>query len=178
MPAARHTKRTRSSSGIQIDEKPHFQERMWRIERMGWLAMAAILIAAAVGLFGHGLLSRATVEITDPAQPAEGMIVEYERFGRAHSEAQFVLSGPAGTPNKRFSLWLSNDYLKDAELVRMTPEPTAQELVSNGVRYHFPVQDGPRTVILRFKPERSGRLSGSIRLNDGPPAMFDQWLFP
>ena len=140
--------------------------------------MAAILIAAVVGLFGHGVLSLAKMEVTDPDEPAEGMIVEYERFGRAHSESQFVLSGPAGTPNKRFSLWLSNDYLQDAELVRMTPEASTQELVSNGVRYRFHVQDGPQTVILRFKPERSGRLSGSIRLNDGPPAIFDQWIFP
>jgi hypothetical protein len=178
MPAAGHTKRTRSSSGIQINEEPHFQERMWRIERLGWLAMAAILIAAAIGLFGHGVLSRAKIEVTDPAQSAGGMSVEYERFGRANSESHFFLSGPAGTPNKSFSLWLSNDYFQDAELVRMTPEPATQELVSNGVRYHFPVQDGPQRVILRFKPERSGRLSGSIRLNDGPPAVFDQWIFP
>jgi hypothetical protein len=178
MPATGHTKRTRSPSGLQINEEPHFQERIWRIERMGWLAMAAILIAAAIGLFGHGMLSRAKVEVTDPAQPAGKMMVEYERFGRAHSESQFVLSGPAATPNKRFSLWLPNDYLQDAELVRITPEPSTQELASNGVRYHFPVQDGPQTVILRFKPERSGRLSGSIRLNDGPPATFDQWIFP
>jgi hypothetical protein len=170
--------RTSPSSRIQIDEQVGFQERMWRIERVGWLAIAAVVMAAAAGLFGHGLLSQATVELGDPAVAPGGTILEYERFGRAHSESQFVLTRPARTPNRMVVLWLSSDYLKDAELVRMTPEPASQELASNGVDYRFSVQDGPQTIILRFKPGRSGRLSGSIRINDGPPARFSQWLFP
>ena len=178
MPTAGHTKRTSPSSGIQIDEHLGFQERMWRIERAGWAAIAAIIMAAAVGLFGHGLLSQATVELPDSDEAAGGMTLEYERFGRAHSESQVVLSRPARMPNRTFSVWLSSEYFKDVELIRMTPEPTRQELAADGVRYHFPVQDGPQTVVLRFKAERPGPLSASIRLNDGPLVTFHQWLFP
>jgi hypothetical protein len=140
--------------------------------------MAAIVLAAILGLFGRGLLSQATVEVADLDQTAGTATLEYERFGRAHSESQFILFRPARMMKGAFSLWLSGEYLKDAELVRMTPEPIAQELTSSGLRYHFRVEEGPQTVILRFKPERGGRLSGAIRLNDGPPAAFDQWLFP
>jgi len=49
---------------------------------------------------------------------------------------------------------------------------------SDGVRYQFRIQDEPQTVIFRFKPERGGSLSGSLRVNDGPPTAFRQWLFP
>jgi hypothetical protein len=41
---------------------------MWRIERIGWSAMAAILTAALAGVFGHGPVSRATSHVGDPSQ--------------------------------------------------------------------------------------------------------------
>ena len=178
MPARSHTGRTRSN-GLQIDEDLRFQARMWRIERIGWWGMAAILAAAIAGLFGHGPISRATLHVPDPAHPSDGLLLDYERFGRAHSESQFVLSGPARAPTGgSFSLWISGEYLADAEVLRITPVPATQDLVSNGVRYHFRLEDGPRTVIFRFEPQRPGRLSGAFRLNDGPPTSFHQWLFP
>jgi hypothetical protein len=178
MPPSGHTERTRQAAGIQIDENLRFQARYWRIERIGWWAMTATLLAAGAGLFGHGLLSRAKIILPDSVETSGGMVLEYEQWGRAHRESRFVLSRPSEPSNGTFSLWLSNEYLRDAELIRMTPEPATQELVSNGVRYHFRIDHGLQTAILRFKPERSGRLSGSFRLNDGPPVAFEQWLFP
>ncbi|HEX5549962.1 MAG TPA: hypothetical protein VFX36_03960 [Nitrospira sp.] len=146
---------------------------------MGWWAIAAILLAAAGGLFGHGPLSQTLLEVSDPNEPARGMVLHYERFGRAHSESQILLSRPAWPHNGgTFSLWLSSDYLTHVEIVGITPEPATQEQVSNGVRYHFRLQDGPQTVVLRIKPEVPGRLSCSFRFNDGPPTTFHQWLFP
>jgi hypothetical protein len=152
---------------------------MWRIERVGWGAIGGIILAAAAGLFGSGLASRATLEIRDPAQPARSLTLEYERFGRAHSQSQFIVSRPAGsTEEGRWSLWLSGDYLAAVEVLTITPDPISQEPVSDGVRYQFRIWNGPQTVIFRFKPEQGGRLSGSLRVNDGPPRAFRQWLFP
>jgi hypothetical protein len=179
MPARSTTERKRVSSGIEIDENLRFQRRMWRIERIGWWGIAAILVSAVVGLFGHGPASRATLEVTDPIEPAGRMLLDYERFGRAFSESRFVFTRPAGlTDGKSFTLWLSGDYLNHVEVLRITPDPAGQELVSNGVRYHFPVHDGPQHVTFRFKAQRPGALTGTFRLNDGPPATFRQWLFP
>jgi hypothetical protein len=179
MPTTGRTERSRHSAELQIDEDRAFQHRMWRIERIGWWSIAGILMAAAAGLFGHGPLSRTTLELTDHQQPAQVMVLDYDRFARAHSESQFIFSRQAG-PQKgsTFTLWLSGDYLTDVELLRITPDPVSQEPVLNGVRYRFHLQEGAQTVIFRFKAERGGSLSGSFRLNDGPPAAFRQWLFP
>ena len=176
MPATSHTGRRRPNE-LQIDEDQDSQALMWRIERIGWWGMAGILAAALAGLFGHGPASRATLHVANPAHPGEGLLVDYERFGRAHSESQFVFSGPASKGGD-FSLWVSAEYLTDAEIGGITPDPSTQDLVSNGVRYHFRLQEGPRTVIFRFVPQRAGRLSGAFRVNDGPPTTFHQWLFP
>lgn len=174
-----HTERTRHSAALQIDEDPQFQERMWRIERMGWWAIGGILVAAAAGLFGHGLASRATLAITDPARQSSHLTLEYDRFTRAHSESQFIVSRPAGpAEGGAWSLWLSGNYLSGVEVLRITPDPASQEPVSGGVRYLFRIQDEPQTVIFRFKPERGGNLSGSLRVNEGPPTAFRQWIFP
>jgi hypothetical protein len=143
--------RNRPSTGIELEENLRFQERMWLIERIGWCGMGVILLAAAAGVFGHGPVSRATLQAVNPGQPAQG-----------------------GT----FTLWFSGDYLSGAELLRITPDPFGQDLVANGVRYHFRLQEGPHRVMFRFKPEGPGRLSGAFRFNDGPPVTFHQWLFP
>jgi hypothetical protein len=174
-----HSERSRRPSGLDIDEDLEFQHRMWRFERVGWFGIAAVLLAAVVGLFGHGPLSRATVDVPDPAGPDRGFMLHYDRFGRAHSESHFVFSRTAGAPGSvTFSLWLSGDYLNHVEVLRITPDPVSQELVSDGVRYHFRSHDGPQRLIFRFKPERGGLLSGAFRLNDGQPAHFRQWLAP
>jgi hypothetical protein len=179
MAASGHTERSHPSRGLQLDEDPQFQARMWRIERLGWWAIVGIILAAAAGLFGHGLASRATMEITDPAQRGRTVTLDYERFGRAHSESHFIVSRQAGSlDGGTWSLWLSGDYLAGVEGPHITPGAVSEEPVSDGVRYRFPVREGPQTVLFRFRPQQPGSLSGSFRVNDGPPATFHQWLFP
>jgi hypothetical protein len=63
------------SSQLQIDEDLAFQRREWKIQRVGWGAMALVIIAALLGVFGTGPLSNATLE-------REGLRLEYERFCR------------------------------------------------------------------------------------------------
>jgi hypothetical protein len=152
---------------------------MWRVERIGWWAIAGILVAAGGGLFGHGLASRATIHINDPTRPAAGLTLEYERFGRAHRESDFIVVRPAGGPaGGAWSLWISGDYLAGVAVSGITPAPTAQESVSDGVRYKFRIDEGLQKVIFRIKPDQAGTLSGSLRVDDGPPTTFWQWLFP
>ena len=176
--SAGRLKERHHSGSFQIDEDPRFQERMWRIERMGWLGIAGILLAAAAGLFGHGLFSWTTLELKDPVHPEQRTRLDYERFARAHSETQVIISRPAVPQARISSLWLSGDYLNDVEVRRITPDPVTEELESKGVRYSFRPDEGPQRIVFRFKAERGGHFSGTVRLNQGPAATFHQWLFP
>jgi len=62
---------------LDINQDLAFQRRSWSLQRIGWGLIALVLIAALLGLFGHGPLSEATTD--DPSLPIR---LAYERFGR------------------------------------------------------------------------------------------------
>lgn len=117
MPASKPGDHGRHSSGIQLDEDHCFQHRMWRIERIGWWGIVAVVLAAAAGLFGHGPLRQATLHVADSITPSPGMCLDYERFGRAHGESQMRLTGPPDRiDDGTFSVWFSREYLGEVEV--------------------------------------------------------------
>src|SRR5919106_6001727 len=59
---------------LQIDQDLAYQQREWLVERVGWIVMLLLIVAAAAGIFGNGVLSRASV--SDGKQ----LRIEYERF--------------------------------------------------------------------------------------------------
>jgi hypothetical protein len=168
----------RYSAGLQLDEDLPFQRRMWRLERMSWALMGAIVVAAFAGLFGGGPVSQATLTLYDPSHPAQPPTLRYERFARAHSESRFVLTQITPPDGTSVTIWLSDDYLSAVDVGHITPEPLYEELGSSGVLYHFRPQGGPHTIIFRFRPHRAGSVTGSLRLNGGPVTSFHQLLYP
>jgi hypothetical protein len=38
-----------------VGESPSFQRREWRVDRVGWVVMALILVAGLVGVWGAGV---------------------------------------------------------------------------------------------------------------------------
>ena len=69
--------------GLQIEEDRAHQRREWRIERVGWVLMAGLLLAGLLGLLGDGPLSRAT------AGSAGALSVEYDRLQRAAAPYEY-----------------------------------------------------------------------------------------
>ena len=50
----------REAADLAIREDMRHQRLEWAVERVGWAAVALVLVAALAGLLGHGPLSRAT----------------------------------------------------------------------------------------------------------------------
>ena len=60
---------------LEISQDLTFQRRSWIVQRVGWVMLALLILAALGGLFGPGPLSRAR------AGPHDGPLwVEYQRF--------------------------------------------------------------------------------------------------
>src|SRR5690606_13874049 len=54
---------------LEIDQEISIQEKVWKIQRGGWLAMLFFILAGASGLLGNGPLSSSRV--TDPSGRVE-----------------------------------------------------------------------------------------------------------
>jgi hypothetical protein len=153
---------------LQIDEDLNFQRREWKIQRGGWVAMALVIIAALLGVFGTGPLSSATIE-------GEGLRLEHERFCRLErgTDLRFTLAG-TGDPAL---LLIGGEYLDRVMIERITPEPVKVEGVSAGVVFQFVLQ-GPASVTFHLKPKKFGLAPGKARLGQAAPITFTQFIYP
>lgn len=154
---------------FDINQDLAFQRRSWSLQRIGWGLSALVLIAALLGLFGHGPLSEATTD--DPSLPIR---LAYERFGRFGSPLVLrIRVEPAAAPDGRLSLWLSQGYLEGVHIQRITPHPIAQHLSAGGVFYHFqltqPVESSE--VAFHVEAQEVGLLSGRIGLTEARAAL-------
>jgi hypothetical protein len=153
---------------LQIDEDLNFQRREWKIQRVAWVAMALLIIAALLGVFGTGPLSSATIE-------REGLRLEHERFCRWQrgTDLRFTIGG-TGDP---VLLLLGSEYLDRVKIERITPEPGKVEAVSDGVVFQFFLQ-GPAAVTFHLTPKKFGLVSGKARLDQAAPITFTQFIYP
>lgn len=45
---------------MDFDSDVNFQRRVWTAQRIGWLIIGQVILAALMGVFGNSLLSRAS----------------------------------------------------------------------------------------------------------------------
>jgi hypothetical protein len=161
---------------LELDQDLMFQEREWTIQRIGWVTMMLIIVAALLGLFGTGPLSAATAG--DAAGP---IAVEYQRFVRhdGRTTLKIRVDSRQGAEGQA-EVWLAADYVDGVEIQHVSPEP--QEVRADGDRqiYVFAVADPARPVEVSFslKPRRIGRLPGEAGIPDGTEVTFNQISYP
>ncbi|NKE71588.1 hypothetical protein [Candidatus Manganitrophus noduliformans] len=161
---------------LEIDEDLPFQERSWKIQRIGWILMALAVLGALLGLFGPGPLSSA-------GQGRQGgpLRLEYKRFERFQSPTTLrVLVGPGAEKEGAVRLWIDLDYLKGVQIRRITPEPDETQSGPDRLTYLFRVEKSgpPKEITFHLETEQFGLLPGRIGLNTGEELAFRQWIYP
>ena len=160
------------SSNPSRYERTRCFRRGWVFERAGWLAMAVILAAAALGFFGHGWLSETEIAVGDQ------LIVKYARFCRAHSPIELAVDWlPAG---QEPTLWISRSYLDEFKITEIRPTPSAVTLGADRIHYAFRSSNPAARVEVTFmlKPEHGGPYRGRIGVDDGLGVEVRQLVFP
>lgn len=159
---------------LEGDRDLRFQEREWLVQRAGWLAMLAIIVAALLGLLGAGPLSSTTAE-TGPLQ------VQYSRFERRHAPAELEVS-IAGIPadQDQVDLWLASDYLEHIEITSFIPEPESVIEAGDRVVYRFNItnQAGLSLIRIALEPDDPGPSTGRIGVVGGPELEIWQFVYP
>jgi hypothetical protein len=160
--------------GLQVEQHDAFQRREWTAQRVGWVAMALLLIAALVGLLGPGPLSATTVASED------GLVeVEYQRF--AHLEADDLITislAPATVTGDSVELQLAEDWVRSVDISGITPTPAEQVATDYGVRLSMSTEPGAElTIQITFRASRIGPIDAGVRFEDRT-VRFDQLVYP
>ncbi len=159
---------------LEIEQDSEYQRREWRAQKFGWAAMALIIVAALLGLFGPGLFNQA-------ARQGDGFSLEYERFRRyqAPAELRFYIA-EASLPSDQVRLSISQDYLGGVQIQQITPQPDSVLGGAGRLTYVFgrasPRQ--PVTITFYLTTQQIGPLARQASLADGSPLPFHQFIFP
>lgn len=159
---------------LEHERDLRFQHRQWTVQRVGWLVMVLIIVAAFLGLLGAGPLSSSTAAM-GPLQ------LQYLRFERRHAPTELEVSVASSADSQdQLELWMSSDYLSRVEITSIIPEP--EEVIEAGDRvvYRFNVNDQMGTVSIRIllEPDDPGLGTGRIGVAGGPELEFWQFVYP
>jgi hypothetical protein len=162
-------------TGLQMEEHARFQAREWRAERIGWAAMALLVVLAVLGVFAGGPLSRTTEE------SASGLVVEYDRLQRLDGEGEITVRMPTGAASSgTVALLVSQDWLSAVQLEQVSPEPAAQVFSGEQVAFQFDAADDTRPlhVTLDFRPKSVGASVADFALAGEEPVRIRQFCYP
>ena len=156
------------NGALQLDDNERRQLVHWRVERVGWVCMLLLVIAALAGVFGSGLFSEAEVA-------GEGVRVKYSRFTRVTKAVALDIT--LEHPTENTTLAISREYLQSFEVSGILPQPVSSRTTREQHVFSFAIVPGePLHVTVQLTPSEGafGFRNGRI----GTPAgVADFWQF-
>lgn len=160
---------------LEVESDLRFHQRMWLVQRFGWMLMLAVLAAGLAGVFGGGPLSQATAR-----SDGDELVLEYERYARqgGRSRVKVDFAVPTGAAEGR--LLVSRATLEALEIEQLTPRPLRAESTAEGVVYVFAVAPPADRVhvALHVKPQGLGGAAVRFALPGGAGVSADLYIYP
>lgn len=163
----------------QLDEGLDFayQHREWVAQRIGWVSIALLVVAALLGLTGSvGPFATAQKEAPDGS-----IEIAYTRLERHHAPADLMIRvAPGFAESGEVHLWLEADYVHSLGLQSIVPEPESVELAPERVIYVFAVAegDGPLEITFTYEHDSFWQQDARLGLTNGAPVEFSQFIYP
>lgn len=163
-----------SSSPPELDicDDPRFQRREWKLQRLFWYLMYAVLLAVMLGAMGKGMLSRASIGGT-----ASSLHFEYERFlrYRAGDELRITFNSPYDLTRISFD----RGYFRSIGIQRIFPKPKNILMTDETAILVFEsISSEPMTVTITISPDHAGLHHGWIAVNAKARHPFKQFVYP
>lgn len=162
------------SRSYPVQENMRWQRIEWRIQYVGYLVLAVIVILGACGLFSKGVLS-SRQQLSDDGN----LRVEYERFGRSDSDMNMTLR-VKHLPGERFTLTIGGEEMDNFQIQSLQPQPLTARSENNRLilTYAISNQQAGATVWLDMQPQTFGRYPVTVTLNNDTRVQFTQWVYP
>ncbi|QRK08454.1 hypothetical protein JQX13_52565 [Archangium violaceum] len=161
------------SPGLELKDEIEFQQRVWRLERVVWVFIALLLIAALLGVFGNGPLSH-TVLLQGP------LALEYERFERILAPSLLRLHLQPDAAEGRVEVWFERKYLETFQVQRIVPLPEEERAEADRLVFVFRAPPRERATAVSFYviPLKPGLRRGRTGVVGGPELSFWQFVHP
>lgn len=159
---------------IEIDQDLDHARALWRVQRLGWIAMLLVILAGLLGIFGDGPLAKAHAS-------GDGFTLDYDRFARHGAPTSLAAEVEAGAlRGDTATLWLSRQYLDALELESVIPEPERVETRDDVVLFTFLAADRSRPARITFKvrPDDYWSKPASAGIDGGGSVSFRQFIYP
>jgi len=160
---------------LEVSEDIDYQEKEWKVERIGWVMIVVLILFALLGLFGGGPISTVT------QSGVRGFSLTYERFDRQMNPSKLILEIPGeGVNQGEVKFWVDREYLKKVQVEVISPNPDGVELAPQRIIYTVTVaeSDQPVVVVFEIQVEESGLRRGEVGLDGGESIKFTQFVFP
>lgn len=163
------------SSSIEIEEDMGFQRRSWIVERVCWILMAVVVVAAVLGLFAEGPLSWTTV-----GDSRSHIVVEYGRIQRqsAPTTIRVLVAADAIKPDG-ITIEVDEAFTNALQITTIRPQPVQSMAVANGMRFRFEADARAATALyLYVRPEEVGSSRLRLGLADEAPVELPMFTYP
>ena len=156
-----------------IREDMAFQQRSWRLERIGWVVLTLIIFAALAGVFFHGPASYARARNAD-----NSMAVDYERF--AHKTARTYFTVRATAPiGDELMFRLSPIFADTHDIELIQPHPLRARGGTYGLELVFPRSAaGDVAFHIAARPKRFGTMSLHLEAEGRSSLNIFQLIYP
>jgi hypothetical protein len=162
------------NKAIQLDEDMGFQRWEWRVQRVGWVLMVLILVAAVLGfLGGPGFLN-------DMQWGNQGgsLLVEGRRIERHHRPTEMTVHlDKSAVKDGRVTFWIAESFLKKVKIESVMPEPLEMKRTADRVEMIF-AMEGEGQVKLHVEPDSVGSAQGRMGIVGGGEVEVAQWVLP
>ena len=142
--------RFKTIGSLQLHEDLAHERREWKLQRVGWALMALALLAAVLGLFGHGPLSE-----TASASAGGALTVRHQRFERYQAPSEYDIGAmPALAAGGVLVLRVEPALLARIEIERFEPAPQQVRADGEALLFAFATVPGKPARV------RAGRVAG------------------
>jgi len=142
--------------GLQLGEDRALQIRLWRYQRMGWVAFGAMMLAALCGLTGGG------GPLSTQRLVFDGATVQLPLVGRWRGNEKIVVAFEQDSAGE---IGFGSGFNSVFSVESITPEPGRSRLDASGVAFTFDGSaDGRRMASFAVRPSVPGWFSFEVEV--------------
>jgi hypothetical protein len=154
-----------------------YQQREWTGQRIAWVVMTLLVVAAFLGLLGD----TGPFAMAEAAAPDGSLQVSYTRLVHHHGPGTLTVQvAPTFVVEGEVRLHFEGDFVRGLGIQSVVPEADRVELVSDGVIYVFVTGGTDASLVIEFSYEQDDYWvqSGRLGVEGAEPITISQFVFP